>query len=178
MARRIPASYTRFLWFMSTIGLALVALLAGQGYASIYLSSLPHTGFEGTAYVMFWTVNVNVLMLISIWILEEKVRSRALLFCFKYYYFLVSLPRTLMMVPAAHSTALLCSSLARRSTSCELIATMSLLYPLKLIVPVRLDLQLLPQFICPFAIFRSVRVDPAAQLILGLHLVPIQVRPN
>ncbi|CEH17005.1 Major facilitator superfamily associated domain [Ceraceosorus bombacis] len=89
LARRIPASYTRFLWFMTTIGLALVALLAGQGYASIYLSSLPHTGFEGTAYVMFWTVNVNVLMLISIWILEEKVRSRALLFCFKYYYFLV-----------------------------------------------------------------------------------------
>lgn len=75
---------------MTTIMLALVALLAGQGYASVYLSTLPHTGLDGTAYVMFWTVNVNVLMILSHWILEEKVRSRALLFVFKYYYFLVS----------------------------------------------------------------------------------------
>jgi len=89
LARRIPASYTRFLWFAGTIGLALVALLAGQGYASVYLSTLPHTGLDGTAYVMFWTINVNVLMLLSQWILEERVRSRALQFCFRYYYFMV-----------------------------------------------------------------------------------------
>lgn len=89
LAVRIPASYIRFLWFMATIGIALVALLVGQGYASVYLSTLPHTGLDGTAYVAFWTVNVNVLMLLSHWILEEKVRSRALLFVVKYYYFLV-----------------------------------------------------------------------------------------
>lgn len=66
-----------------------MALLAGQGYASVYLSTLPHTGLDGTAYVMFWTINVNVLMLLSQWILEERVRSRALQFCFRYYYFMV-----------------------------------------------------------------------------------------
>lgn len=90
LRRRIPASYIRFLWFMGVIGVALVALLAGQGYASVFLSTLPHTGLDGTAYVLFWTVNVNILMLVSIWILEEKVRSRALVFVMKYYYFLVS----------------------------------------------------------------------------------------
>lgn len=74
---------------MAVIGTALVALLAGQGYASVYLSTLPHTGLDGTAYVAFWTINVNILLLVSHWILEEKVRSRALLFVIKYYYFLV-----------------------------------------------------------------------------------------
>jgi hypothetical protein len=90
LARRIPASYIRFLWFIATIGLSLVALVAGQGYASVYLSTLPHTGFDGTAYVTFWMITVNLLSLMSGWILEEKVRSRALLFANKYYYFLVS----------------------------------------------------------------------------------------
>jgi hypothetical protein len=74
---------------MAVIGAALLALLAGQGYASVYLSTLPHTGLDGTAYVAFWTVNVNILLLVSTWILEEKVRSRALIFVIKYYYFLV-----------------------------------------------------------------------------------------
>ncbi|KAJ1029091.1 hypothetical protein NDA18_002719 [Ustilago nuda] len=87
--RRIPSSYIRFLWFMSTIGLSLFALIAGQGYASVYLSTLPHTGLDGVAYVSFWTLTVNGLALVSHWILEDKVRSRALVFAFKYYYFLV-----------------------------------------------------------------------------------------
>uniref|UniRef100_V5ERJ1 Uncharacterized protein n=1 Tax=Kalmanozyma brasiliensis (strain GHG001) TaxID=1365824 RepID=V5ERJ1_KALBG len=87
--RRIPSSYIRFLWFMSTIGLSLFALIAGQGYASVYLSTLPHTGLDGVAYVSFWTLTVNGLALVSHWILESKVRSRALVFAFKYYYFLV-----------------------------------------------------------------------------------------
>lgn len=89
LAKRIPASYIRYLWFISTIGLSLVALIAGQGYASVYLSTLPHTGLDGTAYVTFWMMTVNLLSIISTWILEEKVRSRALLFANKYYYFLV-----------------------------------------------------------------------------------------
>ncbi|CAD6886464.1 unnamed protein product [Tilletia controversa] len=89
LTMRIPSSYIRFLWFISSIALALMALLAGQGYASVYLSTLPHTSFEGTAYVTFWMITVNCMALASHWILEEKVRSRALVFVFKYYYFLV-----------------------------------------------------------------------------------------
>ncbi|KAK0556695.1 hypothetical protein OC846_001014 [Tilletia horrida] len=89
LTMRIPSSYIRFLWFISSILLALSALLAGQGYASVYLSTLPHTSLEGTAYVTFWMTTVNCMALASHWILEEKVRSRALVFVFKYYYFLV-----------------------------------------------------------------------------------------
>ncbi|EPQ28541.1 uncharacterized protein PFL1_03845 [Pseudozyma flocculosa PF-1] len=89
LSRRIPSSYIRFLWFISVIGLGLFALIAGQGYASVYLATLPHTGLDGIAYVSFWTLTVNGMALVSHWILEEKVRSRALLFVFKYYYFLV-----------------------------------------------------------------------------------------
>lgn len=83
---RIPASYIRFLWFIATIGLNLVALIAGQGYASVYLSTLPHTGLDGTAYVLFWMTTVNVTGLLNLWILEEKVRSQALLVASRYYY--------------------------------------------------------------------------------------------
>jgi len=89
LTMRIPSSYIRFLWFVSSILLALVTLLAGQGYASVYLSTLPHTSLEGSAYVTFWMTTVNCVALASHWILEEKVRSRALVFVFKYYYFLV-----------------------------------------------------------------------------------------
>ncbi|KAK0525635.1 hypothetical protein OC842_005446 [Tilletia horrida] len=89
LTMRIPSSYIRFLWFIASISLALLALLAGQGYASVYLSTLPHTSLEGTAYVTFWMTTVNCMALASHWILEEKVRSRALVFVFKYYYFLV-----------------------------------------------------------------------------------------
>ncbi|KAK0519386.1 hypothetical protein OC835_007541 [Tilletia horrida] len=88
LTMRIPSSYIRFLRFIASISLALLALLPGQGYASVYLSTLPHTSLEGTAYVT-WMMTVNYMALASHWILEEKVRSRALVFVFKYDYFLV-----------------------------------------------------------------------------------------
>lgn len=99
---------------MAVIGTALVALLAGQGYASVYLSTLPHTGLDGTAYVAFWTINVNILLLVSHWILEEKVRSRALLFVIKYYYFLVGLASTSLVNLSSLTTCIY----SCRSTSC------------------------------------------------------------
>lgn len=86
--RRIPASYTRFLWFMLAIGLALGALVLGQAYASVFLSTLPHSGVEGTAYVVLWQITVTLLTLVSNWVLKQRVRSRALSFVFRYYFFL------------------------------------------------------------------------------------------
>ncbi|KAN0062710.1 hypothetical protein ACQY0O_004905 [Thecaphora frezii] len=62
LSHRIPSSYFRCLWFI------------------VYLETLPHTGIDGIAYVSFWTLTVNGMALVSHWILEEKVRSRALLF--------------------------------------------------------------------------------------------------
>lgn len=107
---------------MGVIGIALIALLAGQSYASVFLSTLPHTGLDGTAYVAFWTVHVNLLLLISLWILEEKVRSRALIFVVKYYYFLVGLSsRTVLQNRpsfADRSSPRIVYQL-NRSTSCE-----------------------------------------------------------
>lgn len=88
-AWRIPSSYRRFLWFMASLGLSLFTLLAGQSYAIVYMNTLPHTGTDGTLYVAFWMLTVHVLSAIVQWIMSEKVRSRALLFAFKYYYFMV-----------------------------------------------------------------------------------------
>lgn len=88
-AWRIPSSYRRFLWFMCSLGLSLVTLLAGQGYTIVFMRTLPHTGADGTLYVAFWMLTVHILSAVVQWIMSEKVRSRALLFAFKFYYFLV-----------------------------------------------------------------------------------------
>lgn len=87
--RRIPSSYRRFLWFMGSLGLSLVSLLAGQGYAIVFMRTLPHTGVDGTLYVAFWMLTVHVFSAIVQWIMSEKVRSRPLLFAFKYFYFMI-----------------------------------------------------------------------------------------
>lgn len=85
----IPASYRRYLWFITTLGISLWTFVAGQGYAILFMSTLPHTSAEGTLYVAFWMATVHVLGAAVQWIMNEKVRSRALLFAFKYYYFIV-----------------------------------------------------------------------------------------
>ena len=86
---RIPSSYRRFLWFMAAMGLTLLTLLLGQGYAIVYMRTLPHSGIDGTLYVAFWMFTVHLLSSLTQWIMGEKVRNRSLLFVFKYYYFMV-----------------------------------------------------------------------------------------
>ena len=53
------------------------------------MRTLPHSGADGTLYVAFWMLTVHILSALVQWIMSEKVRSRALLFAFKFYYFLV-----------------------------------------------------------------------------------------
>ncbi|GAA5878540.1 hypothetical protein JCM8547_008788 [Rhodosporidiobolus lusitaniae] len=89
LAQRMPRSYRRFLWFLATLGLSLLALIVGQGFATVYLSTLPHNNIEGVAYVWLWIMTVNVLNVVSSWILQRKVRSQALFFCLRFYFFLV-----------------------------------------------------------------------------------------
>ncbi|TNY20695.1 hypothetical protein DMC30DRAFT_438635 [Rhodotorula diobovata] len=89
LAQRMPRSYRRFLWFLGVQALALVALIIGQGFAAVYLSTLPHNNLEGLFYVWSWIATVNLLNAVSGWILLRKVRSQALLFIFRFYFFLV-----------------------------------------------------------------------------------------
>ncbi|KAG0143668.1 hypothetical protein CROQUDRAFT_80848 [Cronartium quercuum f. sp. fusiforme G11] len=88
LGRRIPYSYIRFLWFLTCLFIAIVSLIIGQGFASIYLSTLPHTSLDGLYYVWSWTITLQILNGITCWILESKIRSKALLFVFKYYFIL------------------------------------------------------------------------------------------
>ena len=74
---------------MCSLGLSLVTLLAGQVYTIVFMRTLPHSGADGTLYVAFWMLTVHILSALVQWIMSEKVRSRALLFAFKFYYFLV-----------------------------------------------------------------------------------------
>ncbi|KAM0789179.1 hypothetical protein ACM66B_000027 [Microbotryomycetes sp. NB124-2] len=87
--QRMPRSYKRFLWFLLTLTLSSFVLLIGQAFATVYLSTLPHNNVDGLTYVWTWIATCNILNSASNWVLETKVRSRALVFVFRYYYFLV-----------------------------------------------------------------------------------------
>ncbi|BGP16938.1 hypothetical protein JCM10213v2_004946 [Rhodosporidiobolus nylandii] len=89
LGQRMPRSYRRFLWFLGTLGLSLLALIIGQLFATTYLSTLPHNNLEGLAYVYTWILSVTILNGVSSWILQRKVRSQALVFLFRFYFFLV-----------------------------------------------------------------------------------------
>ncbi|GAA5913265.1 hypothetical protein JCM5296_007337 [Sporobolomyces johnsonii] len=89
LTQRIPRSYKRFLWFLGTLALSLLALIVGQAFATVYLSTLPHSNIDGLVYIWTWIITVNVLNSVSNWILQRKVRSQALVFVFRFYYFLV-----------------------------------------------------------------------------------------
>jgi len=49
------------------------------------MQTLPHTGLEALAYVWMWIGAVQLMNGICVFILEAKVRSRALRFVFKLY---------------------------------------------------------------------------------------------
>ncbi|GAA5919976.1 hypothetical protein JCM1841_004408 [Sporobolomyces salmonicolor] len=89
LTQRTPRSYKRFLWFLGTLALSLLALIIGQAFATVYLSTLPHSNVDGLVYIWTWIITVNVLNSVSNWILQRKVRSQALVFVFRFYYFLV-----------------------------------------------------------------------------------------
>ena len=91
LTSRIPRSYIRFLWFCASIAVALFTLSAGQGFASVYLSTLPHNSIDGVCYVWSWVITTNLLSVVTCWVLAVKVRSKGLVFVFRYYYYLVSL---------------------------------------------------------------------------------------
>ncbi|WFD21566.1 hypothetical protein MEQU1_000219 [Malassezia equina] len=78
--RLIPSSYRRFLWFMGSLGLSLVSLLAGQSYAIVYMKTLPHTGIDGTLYVAFWMLTVHLFSAIVQWIMSEKLNMEMRLY--------------------------------------------------------------------------------------------------
>lgn len=67
-------------------GLRLAILSA---YTSIYLSTLPHTSVDAAIWVWSWVGTTTCLSIVSSQILETKVRSKGLLFLFKYFSHLV-----------------------------------------------------------------------------------------
>lgn len=86
---RMPRSYKRFLYFLLNLTISLLALVIGQAFATVYLSTLPHSAIDGVVYTWTWMVTVSSLNGLSGWILQRKVRSRALAFVFRLYFFLV-----------------------------------------------------------------------------------------
>ncbi|BEJ10737.1 hypothetical protein CspHIS471_0101590 [Cutaneotrichosporon sp. HIS471] len=87
--RRVPSSWIRFLWFMACLAIAAISLIVGQAYASLFLSTLPHTSLDAGTWVWSWVITVQLLSLISNYIIASKVRSRALLFLYKLFFQLV-----------------------------------------------------------------------------------------
>ncbi|KAJ9092754.1 hypothetical protein QFC19_008606 [Naganishia cerealis] len=81
---RIPSSWLRFCWFMAVLGIATFSLIAGQAFASTYLTTLPHTSVDAGIWVYTWIA--SALTRLSVWIIGTRIRSRALLFLYKYFF--------------------------------------------------------------------------------------------
>ncbi|WVO14517.1 hypothetical protein L204_102152 [Cryptococcus depauperatus] len=88
-SRRFPASWVRFLWFMTSLAIACISVIAGQAYASLFLATLPHTSLDAGTWVWSWVITVQLLAQVSFFILGNKVRSRALLFIYRLFFQLV-----------------------------------------------------------------------------------------
>ncbi|KAI6088183.1 hypothetical protein F4821DRAFT_96680 [Hypoxylon rubiginosum] len=90
--RWLPASFVRFVWFCLALFVGLLAYLAGEAYAEIYLRTLPHNSFETIVYVYSWVVTVHLLDALTGWILGanegERVGSYPLSWIFKLYFML------------------------------------------------------------------------------------------
>lgn len=55
--RRMPSSWVRFLWFMACLAIASFSVIAGQAYASLFLSTLPHTSLDAGTWVWSWIIS-------------------------------------------------------------------------------------------------------------------------
>ncbi|KAG0294668.1 hypothetical protein BGZ96_000693 [Linnemannia gamsii] len=89
---RIPASYTRFLWFCVALAITLSTIVTGELYADQYIQTSrhnPHKTIEGLVYVYTWVGTIYVLDAITQYIVETRVRSYPLSSIFKLYYFMV-----------------------------------------------------------------------------------------
>ncbi|KAI8356556.1 hypothetical protein B0O80DRAFT_425401 [Mortierella sp. GBAus27b] len=86
---RIPASYTRFLWFCVALAIALSTIVTGELYATQFIKTSPHTTVEGLIYVYSWVGTIYILDAITDYIVETRVRSYPLSSIFKLYYFMI-----------------------------------------------------------------------------------------
>ncbi|KAI1303948.1 hypothetical protein EDD11_005264 [Mortierella claussenii] len=88
---RIPASYTRFLWFCVALAIALSTIITGEMYADQFQAprTTPHTTIEGLVYVYSWVGTIYILDAITDYIVETRVRSYPLSSIFKLYYFMI-----------------------------------------------------------------------------------------
>ncbi|KAI9023884.1 hypothetical protein CLU79DRAFT_748625 [Phycomyces nitens] len=85
----IPASYRRFLWFCVALFIALFALVSGEIYAYVFLSTLPHTSLDAVVYVYSWVGAIYVMDAITDYIIHRRVRSYPLATVFKLYFFMI-----------------------------------------------------------------------------------------
>ncbi|KAI8882094.1 hypothetical protein K501DRAFT_187584 [Backusella circina FSU 941] len=75
---RAPASYRRFLWFCAALAVALFALVGGEMYAYIFLSTQPHTAWDSFFYIYSWVGAIYIMDAITDYILYRKIRSHPL----------------------------------------------------------------------------------------------------
>ena len=86
---KAPASYRRFLWFCTALAIALFALIGGEMYAYLFLSTLPHTPLDAFFYVYSWVAAIYVMDAMTDYILYRKIRSHPLASIFKLYFFMI-----------------------------------------------------------------------------------------
>ncbi|KAF8462575.1 hypothetical protein BDZ91DRAFT_734111 [Kalaharituber pfeilii] len=82
----LPASYIRFLYFLSLLLLTLLAYLLGESYSELYLRTLPHNNIETLIYVYSWILTIHILDFSTSYIITTHINSYPLEWVFKLFF--------------------------------------------------------------------------------------------
>ncbi|KAG5463549.1 MAG: hypothetical protein BJ554DRAFT_6583 [Olpidium bornovanus] len=83
----VPTSYTRFLWFLTAITIALASVLLSQLYAHIFLSTLPHSAPANLVYIYSLTLTSTLMSTLCGAVTRDKIRSPPLELTFRFYFY-------------------------------------------------------------------------------------------
>ncbi|ORX99749.1 hypothetical protein K493DRAFT_212260 [Basidiobolus meristosporus CBS 931.73] len=86
---RMPSSYRRYLWFCVTLMITLLGFILGEAYAHIFTETHPQSWVAGVVYVYSWVITVYTLDWITEYIVETRIRSWALCYIFRLYFYMI-----------------------------------------------------------------------------------------
>ncbi|KAK9695916.1 hypothetical protein K7432_012741, partial [Basidiobolus ranarum] len=86
---RMPSSYRRYLWFCVTLIITLLGFILGEAYAHWFIDTHSRSSVAGVIYIYSWVITVYTLDWITEYIVETRIRSWALCYIFRLYFYMI-----------------------------------------------------------------------------------------
>ncbi|ORX81347.1 hypothetical protein K493DRAFT_241981 [Basidiobolus meristosporus CBS 931.73] len=86
---RMPSSYRRYLWFCVTLIMTLLGFILGEAYAHWFIDTHSRSSIANVIYIYTWVITVYTLDWITEYIVETRIRSWALCYIFRLYFYMI-----------------------------------------------------------------------------------------